>query len=139
MFRGHNESPLAASRLRGRNWRKTTTLRRRPMVREDRGQTRWNLWVKGASFLAVIAGVLLLTSSGNQTRHNLQALAPPMADSKTPGNQLLGKGDLKPFRDWPPQPPDLTLILTGQMHGYYNPCGCSRPQLGGLERRYNFI
>ena len=25
------------------------------------------------------------------------------------------------------------------MHGYINPCGCSKPQNGGLERRYNFI
>ena len=35
--------------------------------------------------------------------------------------------------------PDLTLILTAQQHGYLLPCGCSRPQVGGLERRYNFI
>ena len=25
------------------------------------------------------------------------------------------------------------------MHGYILPCGCSSPQLGGLERRYNFL
>ncbi len=35
--------------------------------------------------------------------------------------------------------PDLTIILTAQQHGYLLPCGCSRPQVGGLERRYNFI
>jgi 2',3'-cyclic-nucleotide 2'-phosphodiesterase (5'-nucleotidase family) len=40
------------------------------------------------------------------------------------------------FRKWPK--PDLALILSGSMHGYLLPCGCSRPQIGGLERRYNF-
>ncbi len=33
-------------------------------------------------------------------------------------------------------PPDLVLLLSGEMHGYLQPCGCARPQLGGLERRY---
>lgn len=35
--------------------------------------------------------------------------------------------------------PDLTLVLTGEQHGYILPCGCSRPQVGGLERRQNFL
>jgi hypothetical protein len=44
------------------------------------------------------------------------------------------------FRDWPAnRKPDLVLVLTGQEHGYLQPCGCSRPQLGGLARRWNFI
>ncbi|HMO35123.1 MAG TPA: hypothetical protein PKA06_03695, partial [Gemmatales bacterium] len=30
---------------------------------------------------------------------------------------------------------DVCLMLSGQMYGYLQPCGCSRPQLGGLERR----
>ncbi|OWK35268.1 cytochrome c-554 [Fimbriiglobus ruber] len=30
-------------------------------------------------------------------------------------------------------------MLSGQMYGYLQPCGCRRPQLGGLERRANFI
>jgi len=38
---------------------------------------------------------------------------------------------------WPK--PDLTLILTAQQYGYLLPCGCSRPQVGGLERRYNYL
>src|SRR5262249_13199564 len=33
--------------------------------------------------------------------------------------------------------PDLVLLLSAQQHGYLLPCGCSRPQKGGLERRYN--
>src|SRR5262245_31839701 len=35
--------------------------------------------------------------------------------------------------------PELVLLLSGQQHGYVLPCGCSDPQYGGLERRYNFL
>jgi hypothetical protein len=41
------------------------------------------------------------------------------------------------FRNWPK--PDVALVLTGEEHGYLQPCGCSNPQLGGLARRYNFV
>ena len=35
--------------------------------------------------------------------------------------------------------PNVAIVLSGQMHGHYDPCGCSDPQHGGLTRRYNFI
>jgi hypothetical protein len=41
------------------------------------------------------------------------------------------------FHDW--AKPDLVLVLSAQQHGYMLPCGCSHPQVGGLERRYNFL
>jgi hypothetical protein len=41
------------------------------------------------------------------------------------------------FAGW--SKPDLVIVLSGQQHGYVLPCGCSNPQFGGLERRYNFI
>src|SRR5581483_7396694 len=41
------------------------------------------------------------------------------------------------FHGWPT--PDFALVLSAQQHGYLMPCGCSIPQYGGLERRYNFI
>lgn len=44
------------------------------------------------------------------------------------------------FERWPQdRKPDLVLVLSGQTHGYLQKCGCSNPQKGGLERRYNFI
>lgn len=44
------------------------------------------------------------------------------------------------FEKWPTdRKPDLVLVLSGQMYGYLQKCGCSSPQKGGLERRYNFI
>ena len=41
------------------------------------------------------------------------------------------------FGQW--KRPDVALVLTGQMHGYVDPCGCSAPQFGGLVRRFEFI
>ena len=41
------------------------------------------------------------------------------------------------FSNWPK--PDVALMISGQMIGYLQPCGCSEPQLGGLARRYNFM
>ncbi len=41
------------------------------------------------------------------------------------------------FAGW--QKPEVVLVLSGQMFGYYQPCGCSHPQKGGQARRYNFI
>ena len=41
------------------------------------------------------------------------------------------------FRDW--KDPDFVLMLSGQQYGYLSPCGCSEPQKGGLERRYNLL
>src|SRR5690242_12636009 len=44
------------------------------------------------------------------------------------------------FETWPKdRKPDLVIVLSGQMYGYLQKCGCSHPQKGGLERRYNFI
>ncbi len=43
------------------------------------------------------------------------------------------------FARWPNQKPDLVLMLTGQMEAYIQKCGCSSPQKGGLDRRYNFL
>ncbi len=49
-------------------------------------------------------------------------------------------GSLPLFATWPKDlRPDLALVLTGQTYGYLSPCGCSRPQTGGLERRANLI
>ncbi len=44
------------------------------------------------------------------------------------------------FKTWPTdRKPDVVFLLTGQTYGYLSPCGCSRPQKGGLERRANLM
>ncbi len=43
------------------------------------------------------------------------------------------------YREWPT--PDLTLVVTGQQHGYIEPCGCTglENQKGGVARRFTFM
>lgn len=44
------------------------------------------------------------------------------------------------FRGWPAgKKPDVVLVLTGEQHSYLKFCGCSPIQIGGFERRYNFM
>jgi hypothetical protein len=40
---------------------------------------------------------------------------------------------------WKGEKPEMAILVTGQQHNYEAPCGCTDPQYGGLERRYNFI
>jgi hypothetical protein len=69
--------------------------------------------------------------------------APPAAG----GGATPAAGALPPklFDGWPTdaktglKKPDVALILSGQQHSYLKFCGCSTPQLGGFERRYNFM
>lgn len=66
------------------------------------------------------------------------AAEPPAAAPKGAKETLVG--GLPLFANWPKgQKPDAVLVLSGQTFGYLQPCGCSRPQTGGLERRAVFI
>lgn len=47
---------------------------------------------------------------------------------------LGGKNDSDAIVDgWPE--PQVALVLTGEQHGYLEPCGCSETQSGGISRR----
>ena len=35
--------------------------------------------------------------------------------------------------------PAAVLVITGEMDGYLEPCGCTEGQIGGLLRRYDFF
>jgi Cytochrome c554 and c-prime len=84
-----------------------------------------------AGALAVIAFVVAWITLFRQSPNPPQLTAAPEVPKVEP--QVL-------FKDWPKGgQPDLVIVLTGQMHGYLQKCGCSNPQKGGLERRYNFI
>ncbi len=39
--------------------------------------------------------------------------------------------------DW--KAPQLCFVVTGQAHGYFEPCGCSERQVGGYARRADFL
>src|SRR5262249_24958085 len=65
-------------------------------------------------------------------RDDAQPTTSKAAVDTPPGFEQMGK-----FFGWPK--PDFVILLSAQMHGYLLPCGCSDPQFGGLERRYNLV
>ncbi len=56
------------------------------------------------------------------------------SDEKSPSDEPLSAEVL--VKDW--EKPDLTLFVTGRLHGYIEPCGCTglTNQKGGLLRRH---
>jgi hypothetical protein len=57
-----------------------------------------------------------------------------------PFSEPPGVGGVALFSTWPKNArPDAVIVLSGQTFGFVQPCGCSRPQMGGLERRANFM
>ena len=86
------------------------------------------------SALLVIAGLV----SGYVVLRNL-ANNGFTEECPEPDNITLVGGGLgkKPFEGW--GKPELVVVITGQMHGYIFPCGCSEPQYGGLIRRQTLI
>jgi hypothetical protein len=64
--------------------------------------------------------------------------APPQFG--TPGEQAAEVAEHAPlFEGWPQ--PRVALVLSGQQHGYVEPCGCTglANQKGGLARRHTFF
>jgi hypothetical protein len=58
------------------------------------------------------------------------------AKSDAPAPKVLAP--VKPLlKDWPK--PAFALVLTGERHGYFEPCGCSPTQSGGLSRLGNLF
>lgn len=106
--------------------------------------------VQTGLLLRVVAGVTILVSVAAGTGYwmmdraeQVPAETAPTTEEQTPIPDTTPKpgtiGGIPLFAGWPKAAPDLVLVISGQTFGYLQPCGCSRPQLGGLERRYNFI
>lgn len=91
-----------------------------------------------AAFAGVVLVLLVLSAGGylilNSKVH--ERLHEPTSSSKsTSGNDPAPQ----PPKLLEGPPPALVLMVSGEMHGYLQPCGCARPQLGGLERRYELL
>jgi hypothetical protein len=106
-------------------------------VRERRG--RW--YARGGRGFQV-ATVLLFAASLSATGFLMSCLLrPPETTPEGGGNSAKTPPSGLPaylFHGWP-KDPALVLILTGERHGYVQPCGCSSPQVGGVERLYNLV
>ena len=85
---------------------------------------------------AGLAATLIAVACLAPSRDQVAASDPPTTTGK-PKETLVG--GLPLFAGWPNQKPDAVIVFTGQTWGYLQPCGCSRPQTGGLERRAVFI
>jgi hypothetical protein len=101
----------------------------------------------GHSLAFKIAAVALVTLSTSATGFLMYGWwrSPPDADIAVASAQAQTNAAPAPtaprlFRSWPTdRKPDVVLLLTGQVNGYMQPCGCSEPQYGGLERRFNLV
>jgi len=88
--------------------------------------------------LMLLAGVVLV-GCGNPPSPPTVAVQPASAIPDLTATQQIEVGGRKLFAGWPKDKPDLVLMITGQTFGYLSPCGCSSPQTGGLERRFNVM
>lgn len=80
----------------------------------------------------LLGGVVLATACGVAWLLPAPAsavAAPPQKGTPQPRVELFPTGPL----------PELCIVLSGQMYGYLQPCGCARPQVGGLERRFELF
>lgn len=75
--------------------------------------------------VGIVGGYLLLRALSNDCLGQQQTEIDPLP---TRPIQFAGWGR-----------PDLAIVVSGQMHGYMFPCGCSDPQYGGLVRRHVFM
>lgn len=90
----------------------------------------------------VLIGVLALLASrlaerpepvNNPPTLNDQPGLPP--DSRPAG---FSETDVAPvWNTWPV--PETALIITGEQHGYFEPCGCTANQMGGMARRADLV
>jgi hypothetical protein len=96
--------------------------------------------VRGTAFkvgVVVLAPLLLVVIAAAWFHLPRDPNLPPKTEESETSSGTEEKATL--FSNWPKTKPDFVLVLTGQQHGYLQPCGCSDPQKGGLERRYNFV
>jgi hypothetical protein len=87
------------------------------------------------------SATLTAQKSGDQTSGRVPAKS---QDKASPASSTAAATDardrLRPkelFEGW--EAPAAALMLTGEMHGYIEPCGCSVNQLGGLSRRADLL
>ncbi len=102
-----------------------------------------NAWLVILVILVAMAGTIAFLWSRKVTPARVNAQADSVATPGTnTGKTSPSTGSTAPktkavpepiVKDWPQ--PAFVLAITGQQHGYIEPCGCSARQSGGLARR----
>jgi hypothetical protein len=91
----------------------------------------------GLQLAALLLVIASFSATGFLMNHLLEE--PPQRPTASTSSDAPKPSD-RLFRLWPrDRQPDLVLVLSGETFSYLQPCGCSRPQHGGLERRFNFL
>lgn len=93
---------------------------------------------RGKTFQVAAVALTVLSLSG-MGFFMLHWLKPPEGSAGGASTSAPNRAE-RLFQEWPTdRKADLVLVLSGQQFGYLQPCGCSEPQYGGLERRFNFF
>lgn len=101
----------------------------------DSNISRFGGSTPGRLLLFIWAISLSLLSGCSQTGENETANEPDSAPDVD--------GDVAPvvstrvWESWPK--PAVAFMLTADMHGYFEPCGCTSNQLGGMSRRADLL
>ncbi len=102
-----------------------------PRPTPSRKTSRW--LVLGFLAFVLLAGGLAFACTSVLPWHTSEPKLADQPENPQPSGPAL-------FAQWPKDTkPDAAILLSGQTFGYIQPCGCSRPQYGGLERRANFL
>jgi hypothetical protein len=91
----------------------------------------------GLAVLIAVRGSSLFTTEDRPTEDDPGAASD--AHGRSDAKSETAKSATKPptFHDWPA--PAAVLVLTGEAHGYLEPCGCSEKQSGGVARRSDLL
>lgn len=109
-----------------------------PLSSASRNRSLW-LTVGLCAFGAVVGGLAYAGANGFCWNTGAEpTIAQPDPVQSPPAAATAGQPAL--FAHWPKDAkPDAVIALSGQTFGLLQPCGCSAKQLGGLERRANFL
>ncbi len=83
------------------------------------------------------SSVAVAQSDSSQTPQSAAPKRVAEAVTKTAKKDSLTTDPPPIVKDWPE--PAFVLAITGQQHGYIEPCGCSPRQSGGLARRSDLL
>jgi 2',3'-cyclic-nucleotide 2'-phosphodiesterase (5'-nucleotidase family) len=96
------------------------------------GHTTYQWTLAGFAMLACLGCLALMVAKFTQGDND--GYAQERTGAVQTGD-LLTK--LKLFQNW--EQPALAIVLSGEQHGFLQPCGCTSPQYGGFSRRFNLF
>jgi len=96
--------------------------------------------------VATAAVILAYVGCSSSTQNGGDATSSARPETRSAAGAQAGKNSAASseekngalFPRWPAAP-KAVLVVSGEMDGYLEPCGCTQGQLGGLIRRYEFV